>query len=68
MPRIWDYGVYGLVYDGLRVDLTNKVDYITSDTKIIIFRKSGGVLSQGTEGLLHPGWTREKKGGMSDEQ
>lgn len=32
------------------------------------FRKSGGVLSQGTEGLLHPGWTREKKGGMSDEQ
>lgn len=31
------------------------------------FRKSGGVLSQGTEGLLHPGWTREKKGGMSDE-
>lgn len=42
MPRIWDYGVYGLVYDGLRVDLTNKVDYITSDTKIIIFRKSGG--------------------------
>ncbi len=31
------------------------------------FRKSGGVLSQGSEGLLHPGWTREKKGGMSDE-
>lgn len=31
------------------------------------FRKSGGVLSQGTEGLLHPAWTREKKGGMSDE-
>ena len=32
------------------------------------FRKSGGVLSQGTEGLLHPAWTREKKGGMSDER
>lgn len=31
------------------------------------FRKSGGVLSQGTEELLHPGWTRDKKGGMSDE-
>ena len=31
------------------------------------FRKSGGVLPQGTEGLLHPSWTREKKGGMSDE-
>ena len=27
----------------------------------------GGVLSQGTEGLLHPSWTRDKKGGMSDE-
>ena len=31
------------------------------------FRKSGGVLPQGTEGLLHPSWAREKKGGMSDE-
>ena len=31
------------------------------------FRNSGGVLSQGSEGLLHPGWTRDKKGGMSDE-
>ena len=32
------------------------------------YRNSGGVLSQGTEGLLHPGWIREKKGGMSDEE
>lgn len=31
------------------------------------FRKSGGVLPQGTEGLLYPSWAREKKGGMSDE-
>ena len=31
------------------------------------FRNSGGVLSQGSEGLLHPGWARDKKGGMSDE-
>ena len=31
------------------------------------YRNSGGVLSQGTEGLLHPSWTRDKKGGMSDE-
>lgn len=31
------------------------------------YRDSGGVLSEGTEGLLHPGWTRDKKGGMSDE-
>ena len=28
----------------------------------------GGVLTGETEGLLHPGWTRDKKGGMSDEQ
>ena len=32
------------------------------------YRNSGGALSQGTEGLLHPGWTRDKKGGMSDEE
>lgn len=31
------------------------------------FRKSGGVLTGAEEGLLHPGWTRDKKGGMSDE-
>lgn len=32
------------------------------------YRNSGGVLSQGTEGLLHPGWTKDKKGEMSDEE
>ena len=32
------------------------------------YRDSGGVLTGETEGLLHPGWTRDKKGGMSDEQ
>lgn len=31
------------------------------------YRDSGGVLTGETEGLLHPGWTRDKKGGMSDE-
>lgn len=31
------------------------------------YRDSGGVLTGDTEGLLHPGWTRDKKGGMSDE-
>ena len=31
------------------------------------YRKSGGVLTGAEEGLLHPGWTRGKKGGMSDE-
>ncbi|WP_287710272.1 hypothetical protein [Barnesiella sp.] len=31
------------------------------------YRDSGGVLTGDTEGLLHPSWTRDKKGGMSDE-
>ena len=31
-------------------------------------RTGWGALSQGTEGLLHPGWTRDKKGGVSDEE
>lgn len=31
------------------------------------YRNSGGALTGAEEGLLHPGWTREKKGGMSDE-
>lgn len=32
------------------------------------FRDSGGVLPKEAEGLLHPGWSRDKKGGMSDEE
>ena len=32
-----------------------------------LYRNSGGVLTGAEEGLLHPGWTRDKKGGMSDE-
>lgn len=32
------------------------------------YRNSGGALSGACEGLLHPGWTRDKKGGMSDEE
>lgn len=31
------------------------------------YRNSGGVLSGAEEGLLHPGWTRTKEGGVSDE-
>ena len=31
------------------------------------YRDSGGALTGDTEGLLHPDWTRDKKGGMSDE-
>ena len=28
----------------------------------------GGVLTGAEEGLLHPGWTKDKKGGVSDEK
>lgn len=31
------------------------------------YKKSGGVLTGNEAGLLHPSWTREQKGGMSDE-
>ena len=33
-----------------------------------VFGRSGGVLTGAEEGLLHPGWTRIKEGGMSDEE
>lgn len=32
------------------------------------YRNSGGAVPKEAEGLLHPGWTRDKKGGMSDEE
>lgn len=32
------------------------------------YRNSGGVLTGAEEGLLHPGWTRIKEGGVSDEE
>lgn len=32
------------------------------------YRNSGGALSGDMEGLLHPGWTKDKKGGVSDEE
>lgn len=32
------------------------------------YRDSGGVLPKEAEGLLHPGWSRDKKGGVSDEE
>lgn len=32
------------------------------------FRDSGGVLPKEAEGLLHPGWSRDKKGEVSDEE
>ena len=33
-----------------------------------VIGRPGGALSQGTEGLLHPAWTKDKKGEMSDEE
>lgn len=33
-----------------------------------LYRNSGGVLTGAEEGLLHPGWTRIKEGGVSDEE
>lgn len=32
------------------------------------YRNSGGVLTGAEEGLLHPGWTRIKEGGVSNEE
>ena len=32
------------------------------------YREAGGVLTGAEEGLLHPGWTKDKKGGVSDEK
>lgn len=32
------------------------------------YRNSGGALTGAEEGLLHPGWTRTKEGGVSDEE
>ena len=32
------------------------------------YRNSGGALTGAEEGLLHPGWTRIKEGGVSDEE
>lgn len=32
------------------------------------YRNSGGVLTGAEEGLLHPGWTKDKKGGVSNEE
>lgn len=42
MPSIWDKGVYGLIYHGRTVDLSGRVDYVTADTRVIVFRKSSG--------------------------
>ena len=36
--------------------------------KIKVFGRSGGVLTGAEAELLHPGWTKDKKGGVSDEK
>lgn len=37
-------------------------------TKSLRDTEKRGVLSGAEEGLLHPGWTKDKKGGVSDEK
>lgn len=51
-------------------DWATKNQDIQSERHLIFekYRDSGGVLSGAEEGLLHPGWTKDKKGGVSDEE
>lgn len=50
-------------------DWATKNQDIQSDRHKIFerYREAGGVLTGAEEGLLHPGWTKDKKGGVSDE-
>lgn len=64
----------GLLRDEAKVKETNlwtlNNNTIQSDRHKIFerYRDSGGILSGAEEGLLHPGWTKDKKGGVSDEE
>lgn len=51
-------------------DWATKNQDIQSDRHKIFerYREAGGVLTGAEEGLLHPGWTKDKKGGVSDEK
>lgn len=51
-------------------DWATKNQDIQSDRHKIFerYREAGGVLSGAEAELLHPGWTRDKKGGVSDEK
>ena len=40
--------------------------YDTPQTAVL--GRAGGAVPKEAEGLLHPGWTRDKKGGVSDEE
>lgn len=50
-------------------DWATKYQDIKSERRRICekYRDSGGLLTGAEEGLLHPGWTKDKKGGVSDE-
>lgn len=50
-------------------DWATKYQDIQSERRRICekYRDSGGLLTGAEEGLLHPGWTKDKKGGVSDE-
>lgn len=64
----------GFLRDKAKVEETNlwtlNNNTIQSDRHKIFerYREAGGVLTGAEEGLLHPGWTKDKKGGVSDEE
>lgn len=64
----------GLLRDEAKVKETNlwtlNNNTIQSDRHNIFerYREAGGVLSGAEAELLHPGWTKDKKGGVSDEK
>ena len=64
----------GFLRDKAKVEETNlwtlNNNTIQSDRHNIFerYRDAGGVLTGAEEGLLHPGWTKDKKGGVSDEK
>lgn len=64
----------GLLRDKAKVEETNlwtlNNNTIQSDRHKIFerYREAGGVLTGAEAELLHPGWTKDKKGGVSDEK
>lgn len=64
----------GLLRDEAKVKETNRWTFnnniIQSDRHDIFerYRDSGGVLTGAEAELLHPGWNKDKKGGVSDEE
>ena len=64
----------GILRDEAKVKETNlwtlNNNTIQSDRHNIFerYREAGGVLTGAEAELLHPGWTKDKKGGVSDEE